>query len=289
MHSISNNLITIQVASKGAELQSIYCNKTSLEYIWSGDEAFWPKKSPVLFPIVGGLKNNTYKHNGKSYKLPRHGFARDMEFELTASTDSSLTFTLTSNEQTKAVYPFDFVFSITYSLEGAALHITFKVTNTGDAEHYFSVGAHPAFAVPVVNNLDFKDYYLQFSEFEVAGKWPLTKEGLIENFAVPFLDNINHLHLTKEMFAHDAIVFKNLHSNSITIKSEKLPNGVKVSFKGFPYMGIWSAKGADFVCIEPWCGIADTVDSTGELSEKEGMIKQSAGESFTRTYTIEVF
>jgi galactose mutarotase-like enzyme len=289
MHSISNDQITIQVASKGAELQSIYSKKTNLEYMWSGDAAYWGKKSPVLFPIVGGLKNNQYKFNGKTYKLPRHGFARDMDFELTGNTASSLSFSLQSNEQTKQVYPFDFVFTITYTIAGSSLHISFDVKNTGNHDQYFSVGAHPAFAVPVVNNLQYTDYHLQFSEFEVAGKWPLTKDGAIENFAVPFLDNIDHLHLTKELFARDAIVLKNLHSSSISIKSEKLPHGVKVSFKGFPYMGIWAAKGADFVCIEPWCGIADSVDATGNLEDKEGIIKQSAGETFTRAYTIEVF
>jgi galactose mutarotase-like enzyme len=289
MHTITNGLITVKAINKGAELQSIYCHKTNLEYLWSGDEQYWAKKSPVLFPIVGGLKHNTYKHEGKSYKLPRHGFARDTDFELAEQTATTLTFTLTSNEQTKAVYPFDFSFSIHYALEGNGLHITFQVNNTGTTDQYFSVGAHPAFAVPLVSNLKYEDYYLLFNEFEVAGRWPLAKDGSIENFAVPFLDNINHVHLSKELFAHDAIVLKNLRSTSITIKSEKLPHGVKLTFRGFPYMGLWAAKGADFVCIEPWCGIADSVDATGELKDKEGITRQAPGATFSRTYSIDVF
>jgi len=288
MYTLTNGIITVTAINKGAELQRIFSHKTNLEYLWNAGEA-WPKKSPVLFPIVGGLKHNTYHHEGKAYKLPRHGFARDMDFELAEQSATSLRFVLHSNDQTRQVYPFDFAFTIIYAIEGNALHITFKVENTGSNEHYFSVGAHPAFAVPVVPSLQYTDYHLLFSEYEVAGRWPLTKDGLIENFAVPFLDNINHVHITKELFAHDALVFKNLHSSSISIKSEKLPHGVKVNFHGFPYMGLWAAKGADFVCIEPWCGIADTVDSTGELKDKEGIIHQQPGAVFTRTYSIEVF
>lgn len=289
MHTISNGIITVQASNKGAELQSIFSHQTGLEYLWSGDAAYWAKKSPVLFPIVGGLKNNSYTYKQQSYSLPRHGFARDMDFELSNRTETSLSFVLTSNEQTKKVYPFDFRFTINYTIQGACLQVNFQVENTSDEQQYFSVGAHPAFAVPIEQGLTYNDYYLHFSEYEIAGRWPLSADGLIENFANPFMDNIDRIHLAKDLFAKDAIVFKNLRSNSIAIKTEKSPHGVKVSFEGFPYMGIWAAKGADFVCIEPWCGIADSVDASGNLEDKEGIIQQSPGESFSRTYAIELF
>jgi galactose mutarotase-like enzyme len=289
MHSISNNIISIKVANKGAELQSIYHSEYKLEYMWSGDAMFWPKKSPVLFPIVGGLKGNTYHYKGKDYQLNRHGFARDHDFELAEQTNTSLTFFLKSTEQTKQVYPFTFLFSVKYKLEENKLLITFLLENTGDENLLFSVGAHPAFAVPIIEGTKYEDYYFEFSENEESGRWPLSIEGLVENESLPFLQSQNKLQLTKELFYKDAIVFKNLNSTSISVVSDKTPHGVKVEFEGFPYMGIWAAKDANFVCIEPWCGIADNVNASGNLEDKEGVQSLPPHEQFEKTYSIEVF
>src|SRR3954452_1578987 len=262
MHSISNDTLSIQVAEKGSELQSIYHRQHKLEYMWSVDPAFWAKKSPVLFPIVGELKNHQYTYKGKEYKLGRHGFARENTFDLVEQTNESLTFSLKSTEQTRTSYPFDFVFSVKYSLQENKLQITFIVENTGTADLLFSVGAHPAFAVPLVDGTTYNDYYLAFNQQEQAGKWPLSPEGLIETTPTPFFHNENKLPLQKELFYKDALVFKHLTSDAISLGSDKTPHGIKVNFDGFPYMGIWSTKDADFVCIEPWRGIADNVDAS---------------------------
>lgn len=289
MHSISNATISIKVADKGAELQSIYNKQSELEYMWSGDPAFWAKKSPVLFPIVGGLKKNTYNYKGKYYQLGRHGFARDNTFDLVEKTNSSLTFSLKSNEQTKEFYPFDFVFSVKYALQENKLQVTFLVENTGSDNLLFSVGAHPAFAVPLVKGTTYEDYYLQFNKAEDAGRWPLSLDGLIETTPTPWLKNENRLPLKKELFHKDAIVFKHLTSDSISIVSDKTPHGVKVHFPGFPYIGIWAAKDANFVCIEPWRGIADSVDASGNLEEKEGINSLAANGRLEIGYSIKVF
>ena len=289
MFTISNNILSIKISEKGAELQSIFHLPNNLEYLWSGDEKFWAKKSPVLFPIVGGLKNNTYTFNGNDYKLSRHGFARDHVFQLNEQSESSITFCLASSEQTKAIYPFDFLFSIKYSLENNQLRVAFSVENTGNSDMLFSVGAHPAFAVPLNEKLAYEDYYLQFNQPENAQRWPLSAEGLIEKISIPFLENEDKLPLRKDLFYKDAIVLKHLQSNSISILSHQSANGVKVTFDGFPYMGIWAAKDANFVCIEPWCGIADSVTASGNLIGKEGIIKLEAGGLFERSYSIEVF
>jgi galactose mutarotase-like enzyme len=143
--------------------------------------------------------------------------------------------------------------------------------------------------VPMVENTGYGDYYLKFETTETTGRWPLSAEGLIEDAPILSLNNEDKLQLEKSLFEKDAIVFKNLQSTSISIVSDKTPHGLKVSFPGFPYMGIWAAKGADFVCIEPWCGIADTVSSTGQLEDKEGINQLGKNETFNRTYTIEVF
>ncbi len=289
MFAISNNILVVKISEKGAELQSIFHLQNNLEYLWSGDEKFWAKKSPVLFPIVGGLKNNTYSFEGNDYKLNRHGFARDNVFQAKEQSESSITLCLASSEQTKALYPFDFLFCVKYSLENNQLRVGFSVENTGNSDMYFSVGAHPAFAVPLDKKLSYEDYYLQFNKVENARRWPLSADGLIENESLPFFNNEDKLPLRKELFYNDAVVLKHLQSPSISILSHQSANGVKVTFDGFPYMGIWAAKDADFVCIEPWCGIADSVTASGNLAEKEGINQLEADGLFERSYSIEFF
>ena len=289
MHSISNDSITIKIANKGAELQSLYHKQHKLEYMWSGDPSYWAKKSPVLFPIVGGLQNNTYRYKGKEYQLSRHGFARENDFELIDKTDSSILFSLKSTEKIKQAYPFDFVFSVKYSLRKNVLQVSFIVENTGTDNLLFSVGAHPAFAVPLVDGTAYEDYYLQFSERENAQRWPLSSEGLIETSSAPLLQNENRLPLKKDLFYEDAIVLKHPASNAISVVSDKTPHGLQVDFTGFPYLGIWAAKDADFVCIEPWFGIADSVNATGNIEEKEGINTLKSEAKFEVSYTIEVF
>lgn len=289
MFEISNQSLTVQISAAGAELQSIVSKENSLEYIWSADPAFWSKKSPVLFPIVGGLKNGSYQHQGISYQLGRHGFARDRVFTVRSHSTDTIRFSLVSDETTKEVYPFDFVFSIEYSLIGNRLSVKYIVENIGDETLLFSVGAHPAFKVPLVDGTTYEDYQLVFSTKETVGIYPLSSEGLIEKYTEPILHNSNSIPLTKELFAKDALVFKDLKSNFIGILNNKNKHGLKLHYTDFPFMGIWAAKNADFVCIEPWCGIADSVDASGELAEKEGINQLAPSKSFERTWTVEVF
>ena len=288
MHTLSNEILEIKIAARGAELQSIYNNQTRLEYMWhAGTE--WPKKSPVLFPVVGGLKNNTYSFKNKTYTLSRHGFAREMNFELINQTNNSLTFLLKENAATLLQYPFAFSFYVKYTLHTNNVNISYIVENHTEEKLYFSVGAHPAFAVPLIDVTSYEDYFLEFETKEDAPRWPISAEGLIESNSIPFIKNDRKLTLTKDLFLVDALVFKNLASKKISMKSDKTPHGLTVSFDGFPYMGIWAAKNANFVCIEPWCGIADSVNATGKLEDKEGINILRKGESFERSFGVEVY
>ena len=289
IHSIHNNELSVAISTKGAELQSIIHKSFGLEYMWGGDAVFWGKKSPVLFPIVGGLKDNSYHYNGKTYQLPRHGFARDMEFEVTEQREDFIVFTLKSNEATFAKYPYEFKFSLHYTLQENKLSVSYIVENTGKENLLFSVGGHPAFKVPLVDGTVFEDYYLKFDTVENIGRWPLSADGLIENFATPVLENTDQLPLTQSLFLKDALVFKQLQSQNICILNHKNQHGLKLSFPGFPYMGIWNSGNAPFVCIEPWCGIADNVNATGNLQEKEGINTLPPHEIFERTWSIELF
>lgn len=287
--SISNNELNVSIATKGAELQSIVLKATGIEYMWNADPNYWSKKSPVLFPIVGGLKNNSYTYNGNNYSLNRHGFARETEFKVTNHTANSVTFSISNNATTMAVYPFSFIFSITYTLHHNKLLVSYTTENTGATNMFFSVGAHPAFKIPLLNNTNFEDYFLAFNEPENAGIYPLDANGLLETQAIPFLHNQQQLPLSKSLFYKDALVFKELKSNTISIKSKAHPHGLSVGFDGFPFMGIWSAKNANFVCIEPWCGIADSVNTNGVLETKEGIILLVPSTNITKQWWASFF
>lgn len=279
----------VTISPMGAELKSVFHKEKNLEYIWQGDPAFWAKSSPVLFPIVGELKEKTYRYKDKTYQLSRHGFAREKEFTVSRQDESFVTFSLESSAETRAVYPFDFVFSITYIVEEESLRVRYGVSNRGDEEMLFSVGGHPAFNVPLAEGTSYNDYRLVFDQDETVGRWPISKEGLIEKTPQPLLQNSNVLPLSKDLFVKDAVVLKHLQSNSVQLLSDKTPHGLEFSFEGFPYLGLWASPGADFLCIEPWCGIADSVDADGELANKEGINHLSAGEEFAVEWKVRFF
>lgn len=277
----------------GAELQSLVLLSKDQEYMWSGDPAFWGKKSPVLFPIVGGLKNNQYQCKGSTHSLCRHGFAREKKFTLLEATKTELVFGLRQDAETLARYPFDFSLKLRYTLVDNKLVCSYEVQNPGDSDLYFSIGAHPAFRVPIQDGDAFQDYQLQFSHTEQAPIWPLSPEGLLltspQTFTWNTAGSSSCIPLSKPLFYGDALVFKNLLSDTITLRHRTQEKGFHFRFNEFPFFGIWSAKDAPFVCLEPWCGIADSIDTTGELSQKEGIEKCAPGSVFTRQWEIEPF
>ncbi|MDP4215319.1 MAG: aldose 1-epimerase family protein [Bacteroidota bacterium] len=298
MLTIENQRVKAVIHPRGAELQSIYHKGNKLEYLWGGDPAFWGKHSPILFPIVGALKEGIYYYQGNGYALGRHGFARDQEFGVESAGADSATFLLCSNADTLELYPFDFELRVAYRLLPDGLSTTYSVRNPADPNNpagesprdlYFSIGGHPAFNLPLQPGTDYADYYLEFDREETAPRWPISRDGLIETHSLPLLDRTRRLPLSKELFADDALVLKHPASSALTLRSSKTEHGLKMEFPGFPYLGLWAAKGADFLCIEPWCGIADSVDTNQELPEKEGINRIGPGESFERTWTLALF
>ncbi len=291
MFTIENEYLKIEIHPKGAELQSIYNKKNLLEYMWGADPAFWGKKSPVLFPIVGSLKNDTYYFENKEYRLSRHGFAREMDFTVTDQTASSITFTLTRSDASFEKYPFQFRFDIVYSIKDNQLQVMYRVVNKGDINQklYFSVGGHPAFKLPLLPGTVYTDYWLEFNKVEKAGRWLISKEGLIETSSVPSLNDTQKLPLAKELFYTDANVFKQLRSEKVKLISDTAGELFEFDFTGFPYLGIWAARDADFVCIEPWCGIADIVTTTQQLTEKEGINMLDSTDQFERSWKLTVY
>lgn len=287
--TLENDQLRVDVNRKGAELTNITSKLTGLEYMWSGDPAYWGKTSPVLFPVVGTLRNDSFLYKEESYVLTRHGFARDMVFNVTAQDKERTTFQLLSNAITLEKYPFDFNLEISYQLSDNFLEVRYDVKNTGSDTMYFSIGAHPAFKVPLTADTNFEDHYLVFSERENAPRWPIDPHGLIMENPTPLLENASKLKLTHDLFSNDALVFKNLRSDKVSIRSDKHDNGLDFYFEGFPYLGIWSYKNADFVCIEPWYGIADSVLHNQNFVEKEGIVKLSGSEVWTRSWKVRFY
>jgi galactose mutarotase-like enzyme len=289
MFTIENEKLKVTVKSKGAEMDALINKETLIDYLWNADPKFWPKKSPVLFPVVGNLKNHTYFYKDKPYHLGRHGFARDHDFELTAQTNESLTMTLRSNEKTLAVYPFPFRLDIMYSIAGNQLEVKYTVYNEGNENMYFSIGGHPAFKLPLEKHLSYDDYYIEFAQIEDARRWTISPQGLIEPTAIAFITNSNHLDLSKELFSNDAVVFKYLNSESVTLRSKRSKHGVEMTFPRFPFLAFWASPNADFICIEPWCGIADSTTSDQQLINKEGMNVLTPSQTFERAWSVEVY
>ena len=279
--TISNSTLTASVKHAGAELFSLKDNQNQ-EYIWEGNPDFWGKHSPVLFPIVGTLKNNAYSINGKEYELPRHGFARDMEFQLIDKTENSAVFSLQSNSETLKKYPFDFELQLIYTLNETALDIAYKVINKSETKIPFSIGAHPAIALPE----NFENYSFQFEKEEDL-KYSLLENDLISNKTESLQTIENLVPLNYKLFENDALVFKTLESNSLTILENSKPY-IKVDFAGFPSLGIWTKNQAPFVCIEPWFGYSDTAENSGNLFEKEGILILDAKETFNSKFSIQI-
>ncbi|GAA3743572.1 aldose 1-epimerase family protein [Flavobacterium ginsengisoli] len=279
--TISNSILKASINHAGAELFSIK-DKQDNEYIWEGNPDFWGKHSPVLFPIVGTLKNNTYKINGKEYHLPRHGFARDMEFSLTEKTENKAIFSLRSSEETLEKYPFEFELQLIYTLKESALELEYKVINYGKEKMPFSIGAHPAIALP--NN--FEDYAFQFEKEENL-KYYLLENDLISSKTKVLETKNNLVALNYELFKNDALIFKTLESKSLTILNNSKPY-IKVDYKDFPSLGIWTKENAPFICIEPWLGYSDTEENTGALYEKEGILTLNTNKDFSAKFSITI-
>ncbi|WP_316818926.1 aldose 1-epimerase family protein [Pedobacter nyackensis] len=286
---LENDFLKASFSSKGAELQSLIYKQNGVSYIWNGDANYWAKFSPVLFPIVGALKNNTYYFEEKVYELPRHGFARDHNFEAFLISDTEVVFKLSHNEETLKNYPFQFILQLRYTLKGSSLSCKYEVTNpSGNSSLYFSIGAHPAFAVPLTNNLQYTDYFLVFNNDQVLSSYKIN-DNLLTDETVEIDLKDSKLPLNHELFYGDALVFKSLKSDCISICSDKDTHGLHFKFKDFPFFGIWAAKNANFVCLEPWCGIADGITHQQDLKHKEGIIQLAPQQIWDRKWEITVF
>ncbi|MFC5411299.1 aldose 1-epimerase family protein [Larkinella bovis] len=288
MTTLENDVLKVSIRPKGAELTSIYNKQTGIEHLWQADPAVWGWHAPNLFPVVGGTIDNQILVDGKPYPMERHGFARQSDFAVLEATPTKAVFALTANEKTLAVYPYRFEFQIEYRIENTVLTIVYRVINPEARPLYFAVGAHPAFAVPFLPNEKYDDYYLEFQKEEALERHLLSPKGYFTGETEPVLAVGNQLPLTTDLFDNDALVFKNLDSRVVTIRSRNHDRAVTVSFPAFPYLGIWAKPGASFVCIEPWLGYADHEGTLRPFEEKEAIRTVEPNGFFETGFTIGV-
>lgn len=283
---IENAILRVNAKLLGAELVSIFDKRDNTEHLWQGNPAYWAAHAPILFPIVGRCNNDTLLFKGEKYKMEKHGFARRNEFHLIAQTEDSMSFELCSNQQIKHMYPFDFSFRITYSLQEHALLTTYTIENRSNTEMPFAIGGHPAFAVPFFEGEEYEDYAIAFPNDDSLIRHHINTEGLFDGRMSKVECLSNRIALHPNLFKEDALIFKDLHSKEVSIVSHKHKKRLQLNFEGFPYLGIWAKPGADYVCLEPWIGCADVEGFQDDFTKKEKVVVLPAGKDFQSSYSI---
>ena len=287
-YEIKNEFIKAKIDSFGAQLNSLKKVDKELEYIWQGNPKYWNRHSPILFPIVGRLKEDSYFYKNQKYNMTQHGFARDKEFVLVKNEVDFLEFKLCSDERSLEIYPFSFELYLSYKLEKNCLIVAYKVVNKTNEKMLFSIGAHPAFNWPLEENEKKEDYFLQFENIKETKRYFLNDKGLVyRNEDLKISDN--KMFLNEELFKNDALVFNDLNIKTLTLKNINNENYIKVDFESFPYLGIWSKpSGAPFICIEPWVGVADEQNCTQNFEDKKGLISLEKDEIFSCFYSVKI-
>ncbi|ATO43827.1 aldose 1-epimerase family protein [Loigolactobacillus coryniformis] len=286
--SIKNQFLQANFTEKGAELTNLISLDSGTEYIWQADPQIWGRHAPILFPFVGRLKNDEYHYQGKTYHMGQHGFARDRDFKVVNHEATTISFQLTDDEQSWQIYPFAFELTVTYQLVDNELEVTYFVHNPAEKEDlYFSVGGHPGFNIPLTDENKFEDYYISYEPKKSRVQIPLV--GPFNDAAHKTLASTDTDHdLSHDLFSGDALIYELHQPNTFTLKNDHNHQGISVSVPDAPYTGIWSPypTTGNFVCIEPWWGIADNLETSGELTEKMGINQLAAGADFTGSFTI---
>lgn len=284
MQRIESSDVQIQISEWGAELQSIYSKPNQIELLWQGDARYWNRRAPVLFPIVGRLKNQTYIFNNIKYQLPQHGFARDLKFNVTAQSTSSIEYTLESNAQTLAVFPFSFRFSIGYTLNQQVLTTRFSILNTGHNTMLYSFGAHPAFNCPLLPDTRPDAYAIKF--YNTKLEHTLLAEGLRTSIQLPLQLQNGVLQLHHTLFDNDALVFENNQITAVSLLYNHKPL-LTLNCGNWPYFGIWSKPSAPFICFEPWHGVTDHTETNMQWLSKTGLLQLLPNTAYSAEFTLD--
>ncbi len=263
----------------GAEMKSFLYN--GVEYLWVGNPAIWARSTPNLFPVTGALKDDKYILDGVEYSMPKHGFAKDKTFEVESATDTTAVFLLRSDDSTKAGFPYEFEFRICYTLTDSKISIDYKVTNLSEKTMWFSVGSHDGFATPE----GVQDYDLIFSENETLSTYPVV--GVLLGYdTTPIINGSNKFTLSYDICKYDSLVFKDMKSDSCRLVNRNTGRGIQLDYPECNRFVIWTIPDAPYVCLEPWFGQPDNIDSDYDITHKEAILSLEAGKTFVSTRVI---
>ena len=278
IYTLKNEELTVRIDALGAELRSCVSNKDGCEYMWQGDPTYWEGTSPWLFPICSNVYQKQYTYRGKTYPMGLHGFASHSVFEATEVSETALTLRLAPNEQTRACYPFEFVFSVAYRLNRNRLECTATIENKGEDVMYATMGAHPGFNVPLGGEGAYEDWCLEFSEPCTPRSVVFTEDMYDSGERAPLeLAGNRRLVLSHDLFLIDGIFMADV-PGSVTLRSDKAAHSVTVTYGSMPYVGVWSSdNGGPYVCVEPWYGMASR-EGVRDIEEKEDLFKMPAGD-----------
>ena len=280
-YTIKSDKLTAVIDSFGGELHSLK-DTSGNEYIWTAEDV-WKRHAPLLFPFVCNTKSKKYTVNGKEYALSNHGFARDTDFSAAEENDGSVTLKISSNDETKAKYPFDFAFAVTYALSGNKLSVTMNVKNTGNEDMPFFVGGHPGFLCPFEADKDstFEDYDVVYEKNETVTQ---------DDFGVTVLDNANKVAVTRELFKNDVFMKDKPNSSKISLVSRKSGRAVTVSYDNSGCIAVWSPydERGHFVCLEPWASAPVYCCDTEELTKMPHAKHIAPSESYSFSFDIEI-
>lgn len=290
MHTLKNDVLTVEVSEHGAELHSI--RKGATEYLWQADPKFWARHSPVLFPIVGSVWDKLYRVDGKVYELGQHGFARDMDFVKVEGNDTEVFYRLESDEETLKKYPWPFRLEIGYKLKDNAIEVIWRVYNPGTEEMYFQIGAHPAFYYPDYDPETDERGYFSFDRSEGLECIRIMEKGCVDAVTkYPLgIPQDGLLPLRKDTFdVIDTIMLQDSQIGRVTLHRNDGTPWLSLKFTA-PVVGLWSppTKNAPFICIEPWYGRCDRAGYTGDYRQKDWVNSLESGKEFEGIYTIEI-
>lgn len=279
MLTLQNQYLTVTIANRGAEMQSIL-DANGVERLWQGDPAYWTGRAPVLFPVAGGLKDDAYMLDGVRYAMPKHGFARKRDFVIERHDETSATFLLLGEPCDDAGFPFQYAFRIHYTLNGNSIRIDYQTDNLGDRTFWYGVGAHEAYACP--EGIEAHEVVFEKPEKLTRG---ILHGGLTHETEL-VMDDCSVLPITPSLFANETQVYPSLASRSVTLRSPLHGRSIRVDFTDFAYLLLWTVPGAGYLCIEPWSNLPDYIDTDQDITKKPGMRKLSPGETHTHTHTI---
>jgi galactose mutarotase-like enzyme len=285
-YTISSDHLRVEVKVRGAELCRLQAGPGQ-DLLWDGDPAVWGRHAPVLFPVVGSLKDGLLVHQGHAYPMPRHGFARDRDFRLVRLTTHGLTLRLDDDGATRAAYPFPFQLDLAFRVVGPELRVDYLLHNPGDRDLPACFGAHPAFRWPLAPGVARSAHRLEFEKPEPGPLPVLDAQGLLGPPSRPSPLAGRLLPLGDHLFAQDALVFRPVQSRWVRYSAPGSWS-LRMAWDGFPHLGVWSRPGAGFLCLEPWRGYASPVNFAGEFAGKPGVFTVRPGGTVSAHYTVTV-